>query len=209
MTHLQVALDLARNGYYVHPLAPKGKTPIAPHGSSDATRDEDVIRAWWKATPNANVGISLDKSGLMDIAPDCTGWAEQFKVNGMPRTVLYTSDSAWHTLYRLPAGGPVARVCIAKQYDIMSEGNAVAPGSIHPSGRAYELRTNLLPVEDLPPAPDWAIELLQARVRTDRKEHTPEAWADLPAARCWPTAGDFRHCAKQTTNYARYALARP
>src|SRR5688572_17858780 len=105
MTHLQTALDLTRNGYYVHPLAPKGKTPIAAHGSNDATRDEATIRAWWEATPNANVGISLDKSGLVDIAPDCAAWAEQFKANSMPRTVLYSSDSAWHTWYRLPQGG--------------------------------------------------------------------------------------------------------
>jgi len=40
----------------------------------------------------------------------------------------------------------------------MSEGNAVTPGSVHPSGAIYTLRSELLPIEDLPLAPAWAIE---------------------------------------------------
>jgi hypothetical protein len=58
---LQTALDFARNG------------------SNDATRDEETIRACWKAMPDANVGISPDKPGLVDIAPDCGEWAATFK----------------------------------------------------------------------------------------------------------------------------------
>jgi len=182
MSNLRIALDLARYGYYVHPLAPRDKMPLAGgNGSNDATRDEDMIRAWWADTPNANIGISLDKSGIVDIAPDCPEWAARFKANGMDRTLLYTSNSAWHTWYRLPAGGPIARACVSGQYDIMSQGNAVAPGSIHPSGSAYVLHTPLMPVEDLPLAPAWAVEMLAARVRVDRNEHTPEDWRDLPS----------------------------
>jgi hypothetical protein len=63
----------------------------------------------------------------------------------------------------------------------MSSGNTVAPGSIHPSGRTYELHTPLLPVEDLPLPPAWAVEMLQARVSVERNAHTPEDWADLPS----------------------------
>jgi hypothetical protein len=182
---LQLALNLARNGYYVFPLVPRDKMPLAGgNGYHDATRDEGTIRARWKATPNANVGINLQMTGIVDIAPDSAEWADRFRANGMPRTMLYSSGGGaghWHAWYRLPKGGPVARACVKGQYDIMSEGNAVAPGSIHPSGRAYELRTKLLPVEDLPPAPQWAIDMLQTRTKVDRKEHTPEAWADLPS----------------------------
>lgn len=182
MSNLQIALDHARNGYYVHPLVPRDKMPLAGgNGYNDATRDEELIRAWWARTPDANVGINLHLSHIVDIAPDCQEWAATFKANGLPRTMLYTSNSAWHTWYRLPAGGPVARACVSGQYDIMSEGNTVAPGSIHPSGKVYTLHTPLMPVEDLPVAPQWAIEMLQARVTSDRKAHTPEAWAELPS----------------------------
>ncbi len=63
----------------------------------------------------------------------------------------------------------------------MSQGNAVAPGSLHPSGRRYTLRTELLPVEDLPLAPAWAVELLQSHVNADRKEHARADWQALPS----------------------------
>src|SRR5262249_26728260 len=125
-----------------------------------------------------------DKTGLVDISSDCPEWAARFEVNGMPGTVRYTSGGGadhWHALYRLPKGGPVARINVSKQYDVMSQGNAVAPGSIHPSGRTYELLTDLLPVEDLPLAPAWAIGMLQTHASADRKAHTPEDWQELPS----------------------------
>jgi hypothetical protein len=197
---LQTALDLARKGYYVHPLAPRDKMPIAGgNGYNDATRDEETIRAWWTATPAANVGIGLDKTGLVDIAPDCIEWADRFKANGLPHTTAYSSGGGaghGHRLYRLPPGGPVARACVPHQYDIMSEGNAVAPGSIHPSGNAYVLHTKLLPVEDLPLAPQWAIDMLREHVKVVRKEHTPEAWLDLPSGAVLAHSARFRALCK-------------
>jgi hypothetical protein len=120
----------------------------------------------------------------LDIAPDCIEWLKRFAANGLPETTRYASSSEpghEHYWYRLPPGGPVARINISKQYDIMSEGNAVAPGSIHPNGSTYTLLTELLPVEDLPLAPAWALDMLQARVSADRKAHTPEDWAELPS----------------------------
>jgi hypothetical protein len=63
----------------------------------------------------------------------------------------------------------------------MSQGNAVAPGSTHPSGRTYTLHTALLPVEDLPLVPIWAIEILQTHANVDRSTHTPEDWQELPS----------------------------
>src|SRR5262245_55646634 len=108
MMHLDLALDYARKGYYVHPLCwptsdgrcgcgrnhednEIGKARLAAHGSSDATTDETTIRAWWQQWPEANIGISLDKSGLIDIAPDCPDSARTFTALNLPRTTLYTS----------------------------------------------------------------------------------------------------------------------
>ena len=181
---LSIALDLAHNGYYIHPLAARDKIPLAEHGSNDATRDEATIRAWWRRWPNANVGISLDKTGLVDIAPDCPEWAARFKANGMPHTILYTSGGGpgcWHALYRLPRGGPVARINVSKQYDLMSRGNAVAPGSIHPSGRTYTTVTPIQAVEDLPLAPDWVLVLLaEKQTRSASAPADSAEWERLP-----------------------------
>jgi hypothetical protein len=122
---LQNALTIARNGCYVHPLVPRDKMPLAGgNGYHDATRDEELIREWWEATPTANVGINLQKSGVMDIAPDCPEWAECFTANGLPDTTRYTSgggEGHEHNLYRLPIDGPIARACVSGQYDVMSE----------------------------------------------------------------------------------------
>jgi hypothetical protein len=186
---ISTALDYARKGYYVHPLCwpdadghcacgrhhednEAGKTPLAEHGYLDATRDEATIRAWWKKWPDANIGFDLGKSGLVDIAPDCPEWARTFKANGMPATVLYTSGSCWHALYRRPADCPATRSCKSQEYDLMSNGNTVAPGSVHRSGRVYTLKTDLLPVEDLPEAPAWAVQMLE---KTYIRSTTPQA----------------------------------
>ena len=180
----QIALDLAEAGYHVHPLVPRDKMPLdGGNGYKDATRDEATIRRWWAKTPEANVGINLALSGIVDIAPDCPEWSATFKARGMERTLLYTSGGGighYHALYRLPEGGPIARACVSGQYDIMSEGNAVAPGSIHPSGKPYALHTKLIPVADLPFAPAWAIDMLQAHVKAARKVHTPSDWQGIP-----------------------------
>jgi hypothetical protein len=184
MSNLQTALNLARSGYYVHPLRERDKIPLLPNGYNGATRDEHTIRAWWQAWPRANVGINLHLSRLVDIAPDCPEWSARFTTLGMEHTLRYRSGGGaghWHALYRLPRGGPVARVCVSGQYDIMSAGNAVAPGSVHPSGRVYALQTELLPVEDLPQAPQWAIELLQAHVTPATPATDAAEWRELPS----------------------------
>src|SRR4051812_5364940 len=41
----------------VFPLRPGDKRPLTEHGFKDASRDPDRIRAWWKATPQANIGV--------------------------------------------------------------------------------------------------------------------------------------------------------
>lgn len=174
---IAIALDLAANGYYVHPLCwpdddghcacgrnhddkEVGKAPLALRGDKDATRDPAIIRDWWERWPDANIGFNLEKSGILDIAPDSAEWAETFTAQGMPPTARYTSRSAWHALYRLPSGAPRLRICKSGQYDVMSKGNSVAPGSRHKSGHVYTLLADLPPVHELPEAPAWAVAML-------------------------------------------------
>ena len=66
---LQYALELAAMGYPVFQVAPNGKRPngkTAPHGCSDATRDADVIRQWFKISPDANLGIQCADLLILD-----------------------------------------------------------------------------------------------------------------------------------------------
>jgi hypothetical protein len=54
---LDAALIYAGWGWPVFPLKPGEKVPATRHGFKEATVDPDVIRAWWKRTPKANIGV--------------------------------------------------------------------------------------------------------------------------------------------------------
>src|ERR1017187_3501630 len=68
---LAAALDYASRGWRVFPLKPNDKVPMTSHGCKDATTDIDIIRQWWEATPNANIGIATgSESGLLILDND-------------------------------------------------------------------------------------------------------------------------------------------
>jgi hypothetical protein len=190
MTHLDLALNYISKGYYVHPLCwpdsdgrcdcgrghdgnEVGKAPLLVHGSMDATRDEATIRAWWERWPHANIGYDTKQTGIVDIASDCPEWARTFAERGMPHSTLYTSGGGpghWHTLYRLPVGTPARNINKPGQFDILAAGNTVAPGSAHRSGRVYTLKTDLLPIDELPEAPTWVVEMLRDAEQTSAED---------------------------------------
>ena len=84
-----LALRYAERGLHVVPFHPQsmlvivlattvpmcarpGKHPITRHGVKDATVKRGQIKKWWKASPDANIGIATgSKSGILvlDIDP--------------------------------------------------------------------------------------------------------------------------------------------
>lgn len=52
------AIWYAERGHLVFPLRPGTKVPLTKHGFKDASMNPDTIRAWWRATPQANIGLS-------------------------------------------------------------------------------------------------------------------------------------------------------
>lgn len=62
---LDSALHYASWGWPVFPCRPRGKAPLTRHGFKDATTDPDKIRAWWRSTPTANIG--LPTGGAFDV----------------------------------------------------------------------------------------------------------------------------------------------
>lgn len=72
---LPAALWYAQEGLAVFPLQPGTKIPLkGSHGCLDASCDPERIRAWWSATPEANIGLAT--GGLVDVV-DIDGHAGQ------------------------------------------------------------------------------------------------------------------------------------
>ncbi len=67
---LDAALWAVGQGWHVHPLKPGTKLPATAHGFMDASTDPDRIRAWWAATPEANIGVATEASGLAVVDVD-------------------------------------------------------------------------------------------------------------------------------------------
>lgn len=153
---LDCALDAVRRGFKVFPCTPKAKQPAGeavPHGVKDATRDETIVRCWWKRNPNYNIGITGGVILDIDLGIHSLQEAKTFALlNSLPPTLAIRTG-------RRPDYGVqfhYSGISKTKPYSLngvsgeVRSGNAygIFAGSIHPdSGEKYEI------VIDLPIAP--------------------------------------------------------
>jgi hypothetical protein len=74
-------------GWPVFPCTPGHKRPLVPrraggHGLHDATTDPEQVAAWWRRSPQANIGIATGhRFDVLDIDPE-----------GLPRWVAVAED---------------------------------------------------------------------------------------------------------------------
>ena len=186
MTLLDVALDCIRRGWYVFPCVPKSKEPLGGlvrRGYLDASNDEDTIRRWWAAKPDANVAIACGASNLT--VPDCDhgcaseaevlAWLERAREK-LPVTYAVLTG---RRVMKDDSGRPEYGVQLyystaipgsghfdveGGSGDVQSIGDYVmAAGSIHPdSGEAYRVLIDA-PVA---PLPEWVKTVSAAETRT-------------------------------------------
>lgn len=55
---LSAAIAYAKKQLAVFPCRPRDKRPATEHGCLDATVDLSQIAAWWRAEPEANIGMA-------------------------------------------------------------------------------------------------------------------------------------------------------
>ena len=102
---LDAALTYASKGWKVFPCQPGGQDPLgelAPHGVHSATTDAATIQRWWKAQPEANIGLAPDPLAFVDV--DAHGerdgrmdWLELADELSLPETVtVSTPGQGWH-----------------------------------------------------------------------------------------------------------------
>ncbi|WNC90609.1 AAA family ATPase [Paraburkholderia sp. FT54] len=168
-TMLDYALDYAARGLRVLPLRPKGKAPLGalvPNGKDDATCDAEAIKAWWRAVPDANIGINCAASGIVVVDIDRhEGKANGFETlsaleteNGPLRSsvVAKSGSGGEHRYYREPGGAHLPGKA-GPGIDLKHNGYIVAPPSIHPNGEPYEWLPGCSPfdAQQMPLLPEW------------------------------------------------------
>ncbi len=107
MSAVEAASRYINLGYPVLPLAPGEKRPhprLVPHGLKEATLDEATITRWWRACPEAGVGILppedvavLDADGPEVVAALLSYWPE---LEGAP--LQRTPRGGGHFFLRVP-----------------------------------------------------------------------------------------------------------
>ena len=144
-----------------------GKHPRTAKGLNDATKDQQLIKAWWQQWPDSNIGVRTGQaSGIMAVDLDVkddevngiTNWYELLDDHGPASTMTaFTGSGGQHWIYKLPANVEVrndAGTKLAKGIDVRGDGGyiVVAP-SIHLSGDKYAWEDNSQAVL----APEWLI----------------------------------------------------
>jgi hypothetical protein len=153
------AIEAAAAGWRVLPCVPTGpkaKAPLLEHGFHDASRDPDIIRAWWKCWPDALVGAAVpDCLVVIDIDPRNGGSAAALEeaAGSLPETLTVWSgreDGGRHLYFLRPAGGLTgARLPEGIDLKIGGRGYCILPPSPHPAtGKAY--RWDAHPVAAVP-----------------------------------------------------------
>jgi hypothetical protein len=163
-TLLGTALAYARErGWPVFPLEPRGKEPLgtlAPHGFKDATVDQLTIRRWWKAEPNANIGIPTGLPETFDVGdfddPSRLHLYKRLLTEIPDLSRILTGSGGRH----VPFAPGAHKSTTNKSLDWRGPGGyIVAPGSLHPSGQRY--RWLRKPNGQWPTAPGWLLEQLK------------------------------------------------
>lgn len=205
------ALALARQRLPVFPCDPLTKRPLTEHGFKDATQDEAQITRWWRAYPQALIGVPTGAaSGLVAIDVDPKGrewyWREKPRLG---RYRLHQTRRGKHLLYRLN-GEQIHNSTgeLAAGVDIRGEGGFVIwwpahgmmslgePGEL-PAWLVERLRARAEPDaplhhEGAQPAPDeWLTErprVIQALAQLD-PDMAHDEWRDVASSLSWATQG--------------------
>jgi AAA domain/Bifunctional DNA primase/polymerase, N-terminal/Primase C terminal 2 (PriCT-2) len=170
-SNVDTAIDHARRGFHVFPIADGTKDKPLVRWSKEATTDEAKIHGWWRKWPMANVGVATGPSGLLVVdvdnrdGKDGNGSLDDLELmwGDLPKTLTAVTASGGRHIYLL--GSSRNSVCkLGLGLDVRSAGGyVVAPGSRLDAGGDYRWETEA-PVAE---APTWLVEAASAPKRTE------------------------------------------
>ena len=187
---LRTALALAARGLHVFPCRPRDKRPATADGLKSATVDAGTIKQWWQQEPQYNVAIATGTQSnifVLDVdGPDAEGELSKLEREhgALPPSVeVITPRPGRHIYFRMPrASVRNSASKIAPNIDVRATGGyALAPPSIHPSGRQYCWSVDC--AKALAAAPDWLLARITER-STNGAGHAataPSEWRALIA----------------------------
>ena len=197
----EFALDYAQRGWHVLPCNPATKHPYVgcdkdaagrdiprTGGLYKATRDPQLITAWWLLWPHAMIGVRMGvASGVWALDPDApkkpgepdgrANWAAlQSKHGKCPHTHTHlTPGGGRHLLFKYRADRPVTNSeGQIKGLGIDVRGNGgyvIAPPSRRADGKAYEIE-DPLDFFNFAEAPDWLYELILTKPVPERPQQS-------------------------------------
>ena len=161
---LEAALLYASWGWPVLPCREGAKSPACAHGVLDATTDAAQIMAWWRAMPNANIGVACgERSGItvFDIDPRNDGdvswsnWSTEHGALDDGATQLTAGGGQHHIADYTP---DLVSCELVKGVDVLSNGRyfIASPSSVN--GNRYEWEGSSSPLDGVAPArvsEDW------------------------------------------------------
>lgn len=190
-TPLAWALAYAGIGWKVFPLEPGQKRPLGrlvPRGMLDASAEDAVIRGWWRAAPDAGIGVALALSGLVAIDVDPrNGGAETFEAlqaeHGSLRSdvMAFTGGGGEHHVFAVPDAMRLRLPgTLGAGVDLKANGYICVEPSVHPNGKPYTWEACSDPLQGAVPSPlpDW---LRSLRVELRAPDQASDAAAsDVP-----------------------------
>lgn len=136
----EAARLLAEHGFSVMPLKPRDKTPSlsAWKQLQSAPADPEQVEAWAAEFPNANWAVLMGPSlvGVDTDTDEADAWAEKT----LPKTPFKVrTGKGRHRYYRVSPGLDIRNSAMNGLDTRGAGGYLVAPGSVHASGKRYEL----------------------------------------------------------------------
>jgi bifunctional DNA primase/polymerase-like protein/primase-like protein len=199
------ALDLARRGLSVFPLRhiirrddgggficscgaanchAAGKHPhpnLAPNGCKNATADIAKVDWWWRAAPDANIGIATGEIVVIDVDPRHGGDEafQRIEPRLPPTWRVHTGGGGLHLYFRNAGNREIRNSAglIGAGIDVRGVGGfVVGAGSNHISGGVYAWDVDAHP-DDTPlaPLPDW----LFPSERSSGTQPVPNDWQSI------------------------------
>lgn len=153
----------------------QGKHPRIMAWQNNASSEPDVIKAWWKKWPDANIGVKLGSgSGVVAVDVDPPGGEELLeRMSGgeLPPTLEMTTGRGRRPLYAIPDGlesePDTAVLCDDDGKEAVrlqggtSGAQCVMPPSVHALGKRYRWVDGRSPADvAAAPMPPWLVNLM-------------------------------------------------